>query len=194
MTRDDLARKLAPCLYAVPEFANYCIPLILDKSYSSLKVAKLDSLNLLRDSVKTFGMEKVEPYLPDLWTTLKKEVVPGRDDAEIRDAALEALTSLVTVISTHESTCKDYIDRIISDLKVSLSEVQLSLYKPSQKLLEAVATVSKPICVQILQTVVPLCIGQYSTKNLLNDKITLVETLNDFMKICSNHNFCIQGK
>lgn len=191
VTREDLAEKLVPCLCAVPEFADYCLPLILDKSYSTLRVAKLDSLNLLRESVQTFGLSKIESYLPDLWTTLKKEIVPGRD-VEIRDVALQAMTSLIRVTSIEENICKNFIDKIIADIKSSLCDVQLSLYRPVQTLLETIATINKTICVQILQVVVPLCIGQYSTKNSLNDKIALIETLNNFMKICSNYDFCIQ--
>lgn len=188
-----MAEKLAPCLCAVPEFANYCLPLIIDKSYSTLRVAKLDSLSLLHKSVETFGLSKIESYLPDLWTTLKKEILPGRD-VEIRDAALQAMTVLIKVTSVNETVCKNFIAKIIADIKSSLCDVQLSLYRPAQMLLETIATINKTICIQILQIIIPLCIGQYSTKNLLNDKIALIESLNNFMKICSNYDFCIQGK
>ncbi|XP_067215509.1 MMS19 nucleotide excision repair protein homolog isoform X2 [Linepithema humile] len=191
VTREDLAKKLAPCLCAVPDFADYCIPLIIEKSYSSLRVAKLDSLNLLCESVQTFGLLKVKPYLLELWTTLKKEIMPERD-IEIRDAALEALTSLVKVISVDKVASKDFIDKIIIDIKSSLCDVQFSLYRPAQKILEMIAIISKPMCVQILQVIIPLCIGQYSTKSSVNDKIILIETLNNFMKICTNYDFCIQ--
>lgn len=138
-------------------------------------------------------MSKIESYLPDLWTTLKKEVIPGRD-VEIRDAALQAITSLIKVITVDETVCKNFIDKIIVDVKSSLCDVQFSLYRPAQTLLETIAAINKTICVQILQMVIPLCIGQYSTKNSLNDKIALIETLNNLMKICSYYDFCFQGK
>lgn len=193
VTREDLAKKLAPCLCATSDFADYCIPLIIEKSYSSLRVAKLDSLNLLRESVQTFGLLKMKPYLSELWTMLKKEIMSERD-IEIRDVALEALTFLVQVISFDEVVSKDFIDKIIIDIKPLLSDIQSSLYRSAQKILEMIATVSKPICVQILKVIIPLCIGQYSTKSLMNDKIILIEILNNFMKICIDYDFCIQGK
>ncbi|XP_011641202.1 MMS19 nucleotide excision repair protein homolog isoform X2 [Pogonomyrmex barbatus] len=191
VTREDLAKKLIPCLCAIPEFADYCLPLILDKLQSTLKVAKLDSLNLLHESVQTFGLSKIKSYLPELWATLKKEVISGRD-TETRDAALKAITSLIRVISIDETICKDFIDKIITDVKSSLCDVQLSLYKPVQTLLETIAVITKIICVQILQAIIPLCLGQYSTKNSLNDKIVLIDSLNNFMNISSNYGFCIQ--
>lgn len=191
VTREDLAEKLMPCLCAVPEFADYCLPLVIDKLSSTLMVAKLDSLNLLRESVQTFGLSKIESYLPDLWTILQKEIVSGRD-IKIRDAALQAITSLIKVMLVNETVCKNFIDKIIADIKWSLCDVQLSLYRPCQTLLETIATVDKMMCIHILKIAIPLCIGQYSTKTSLNDKIALIETLNNWMKICSNHDFCIQ--
>lgn len=47
ITRDVLAEKLAVCLCASKKFAAFCFPLALDKLEGDLKVAKLDSLNLL---------------------------------------------------------------------------------------------------------------------------------------------------
>jgi len=38
----------------VAEFADFCIPLALQKLEASLKVAKLDSLNLLVNNYKQF--------------------------------------------------------------------------------------------------------------------------------------------
>lgn len=42
-----LAESLCPCLCALPSFAQFCLPLALEKLDSSLRIAKLDSLKLL---------------------------------------------------------------------------------------------------------------------------------------------------
>ncbi|XP_014487511.1 PREDICTED: MMS19 nucleotide excision repair protein homolog [Dinoponera quadriceps] len=191
LRREDLAEKLAPCLYATSEFTNHCVPLIIEKLYSTHKVAKLDSLNLLRDSVQTFGALKLQQYLYELWTALRKEVMPVKD-IEIADAALEAITSLIRVISTAEIFCKDFIDKIITDTKPSLCNVQFGLYRPAKKLMETIGTVNKETCMQVLLAIVPLYIGQYSTNISWDDKTELIETLNGIMKICSDHGICIQ--
>ena len=47
ITRDALAEKLSPCLVASPKFAEFCYPLVLEKLEGDLKIAKLDSLNVL---------------------------------------------------------------------------------------------------------------------------------------------------
>lgn len=193
LRREDLSEKLAPCLYAASDFANHCIPLIIEKLYSTHRVAKLDSLHLLCDSVQTFGALKLQQYLCELWTALRKEVMPVKD-VEITNAALEAIMSLIRVISTTEISCKDFVDKIITDTKPSLCDVQLSLYRPAEKLLETIATINKETCVQVMLAVIPLCIGQYFTNISWDDKIELIETLNGIMKICSDHGLCIQGK
>ena len=50
ITRDDLAAALLPCLIASPDFTEFCIPLLLEKLDSQLRVAKLDSLRMLVSS------------------------------------------------------------------------------------------------------------------------------------------------
>lgn len=47
ITRDTLAEKLSVCLCASKEFADSCFTLAMEKLDSDIKVAKLDSLNLL---------------------------------------------------------------------------------------------------------------------------------------------------
>lgn len=54
ITRDQLASNLARCLTCVDDFADYCIPLGIQKLEASLEVAKLDSLYLLVNKYNIF--------------------------------------------------------------------------------------------------------------------------------------------
>lgn len=47
VTREELAENLNKCLCALPAFDQFCLPLILEKLDSDVKLAKLDSLQLL---------------------------------------------------------------------------------------------------------------------------------------------------
>ncbi|XP_076241898.1 MMS19 nucleotide excision repair protein [Calliopsis andreniformis] len=191
ITRDDLAEKLAPCLCVIPQFAEFCMPLILEKLCSNLKTAKLDSLNLLCKGVKTFGTKGLEQYITELSSVLRKEIVPGGDQ-DLKEASLKAVTSIIEVLSNDIKLCENFIDDIITDVKSSLYDIQLSLFRPTIKLLECIATVNKESCVQVLKTIVPLCLGQYSSKTSVTDKTVLIEILNTFMKISSDHGFHIR--
>uniref|UniRef100_A0A1Y1KNK2 MMS19 nucleotide excision repair protein n=1 Tax=Photinus pyralis TaxID=7054 RepID=A0A1Y1KNK2_PHOPY len=47
ISRSTLASSLSDCLCATPDFAEYCLPLALEKLSSSLHIAKFDSLDIL---------------------------------------------------------------------------------------------------------------------------------------------------
>nr|XP_033340790.1 MMS19 nucleotide excision repair protein homolog [Megalopta genalis] len=192
ITRDDLAEKLAPCLYAVPEFAEFCIPLILDKLFSNLKVAKLDSLDLLCKGMHTFGVKGAAPFLTELWPALRKEIIPG-GDLELKSASLKTVMSIISVISSDTKLCEEFIDNVITDTKSSLYDVQLSMFRPTVKALECVAKVNTESCTHVLKVIVPLCLGQYSVKTSATDKVILIETLNNFIKISSEHKIDIKS-
>ncbi|XP_015513886.2 MMS19 nucleotide excision repair protein homolog [Neodiprion lecontei] len=192
VTRDDLAYALAPCLYASPEFAEFCIPLIIERLDSSLRLAKLDSLYLLRKGASTYGASRLQPHLAELWPIIRKEVFPG-GDIEMRNAGLETITELVKVLSTDDVIRDSFIEKVITDTKSSLCDVQLSLYWPAEKLLEAVAKANKLACAQVLKTFIPLCLGQYSTKTSYSDRVTLTESLNSLMAICEEQRFVINS-
>lgn len=187
-----MAESLAPCLYAIPGFVEFCIPLISDKLSSNLKVAKLDSLHLLRKGAHVFGVNGLEPYLTELWSIIRKEVMPG-GDSEIKNTALKALSALIEVISADEKVHETFIGKILTDTKTSLCDVQLSLFRPAENLLESVAMVNKQTCIYVLRVVVPICLGQYSTKNSLMDKIIIIDALNNFMKITADLGFSIKS-
>lgn len=188
-----MAEKLAPCLCAVPEFAEFCIPLIIEKLLSNLKIAKLDSLSLLCKSLKTFGVNGIKIYLTELWIILRKEIIPG-GDLELKNASLKAVTTIIDTISSDVEVRESFINDITTDLKSSLYDVQLSLFRPSVKILECVAMINKDSCIQVLKAIVPVFLGQYSTKTAIVDKVILIETLNSFIKIASDHTFTIKGK
>lgn len=183
-----MAENLAPCLCAIPEFAEFCVPLIIDKLFSNLKTAKLDSLNLLCRGVRIFNVKGLERHLTELWSVLRKEIVPG-GDVELKDASLKAVVAIVEVVSNDTKLCESFIDNIITDSKSSLYDIQLSLFRPTIKLLECIAAVNKESCMQVLRTLIPLCLGQYSTKTSLTDKTILIEALNTFIKISSDRSW-----
>ena len=47
ITKEELILGLRQCLAATPHFAQYCLPLLLEKLTSDLKSAKIDSLETL---------------------------------------------------------------------------------------------------------------------------------------------------
>ncbi|XP_015188175.1 PREDICTED: MMS19 nucleotide excision repair protein homolog [Polistes dominula] len=192
ITREDLAELLAPCLYATPEFAEFCLPLVMEKLSSDLKVAKLDSLNLLCKSANVFGANRLEPYLSELWSIMRKDVMSG-GDLEMKNATLKTLATLIEIITVNKRLHETFIDKILTDTKMSLCDIQLSLFRPITNLLEAVARVNKQTCIHVLRVIVPIFLGHYSTKQTLLDKVIIIDTLNNFIKIASDLSFPIKS-
>ncbi|XP_011297077.1 MMS19 nucleotide excision repair protein homolog [Fopius arisanus] len=188
--REELANGLERCLVALPEFAEFCIPLLIGKLDSSLKVAKLDSLSLLSASSSKFGVEGLKDYLDDLWMLMRRDLMSGSDQA-VREMGLKAITDVVGALAQDPVITEKFVGKIITDTKSSLCDVQLSLFWPAEKVLEAVAKGGKEACIQVLRAVIPLCLGQYSTKTSTDDKIILLETLNSFIAISGSHGFRI---
>ncbi|XP_015111644.1 MMS19 nucleotide excision repair protein homolog [Diachasma alloeum] len=190
ITREDLSRGLERCLSALPSFSDSCIPLLLEKLDSSLKTAKLDSLSLLSTSCSTFGVAGLKEHLDEIWIMLRREVMPGSDQ-DVRTMGLQAITDVSRVLSGDPIVSEKFVGKILTDTKSSFCDVQLSLFWPAEKLLEAVAKGGKESCIHVLRAVIPLSLGQYSTKTRTADKISLMETLNSFIKISGAHGFKI---
>lgn len=165
----------------------------MDKLDSDRKIAKLDSLSLLSKGASTFGSNGFKHHLDEIWPLLKKEIMSGSDQ-DVKTAALSAVSEVVKAIADDDEIRRNFVEKIFTDTRWSLCDVQLSLYWPAEKLLEAVARTEKNSCIQVLLEVVPLCLGQYSTKTSQSDKVTLMETLNNFIKISTDFGFTIGGK
>lgn len=190
ITRTELANALAPCLCCISEFAEFCLPLISEKLSSDLDTAKLDSLALLYQGAPTFGIHGLKPHLHEIWTLLKKELISSSNE-EIQNYSLKAIKCIIQVLSSDEIVHENFINEIVKDTQSSLIDIQLILFEPTIKLLETVASANQTSCVVIMRTIVPLCLGQYSSKTSLEDKVIVIETLNKFLKICE---FDVKGK
>ncbi len=73
ITKKELLDGLRTCMAATPEFAQHCIPLLLEKLSSSVTDTKLDALETLAMCSKAFGMA-ISPFTDDLWSSLRTEV------------------------------------------------------------------------------------------------------------------------
>lgn len=149
-------------------------------------------MNLLCKGIQTFGIQGIESHLTELWSALRKEIMPG-GDLELKNASFKTIVAIIGLISSNTKLCESFIDSIITYMKSSLYDVQLSMFRPAVKTLECVATVNKESCVHVLKVIVPLCLGQYSVKTSIADRVILIETLNNFIKISSEHGFHINS-
>lgn len=98
VSREALILGLRRCLTATPKFAEFCLPLLLEKLSSDVQSAKLDSLLTLVAGVEVFGAEALKPYLEPMWFALRNEAFQSVSE-EVEAASLQALTAVVRALS-----------------------------------------------------------------------------------------------
>ncbi|GLV44032.1 Mms19 [Carabus blaptoides fortunei] len=181
VTRDSLAEALCPCLCAIQEFGEFCIPLIVDKLNSTLKLAKFDSLVLLIESCNHFDVSVYEQHIQDIWNILQKDALTSTD-AELEEVRLQAISAVIYRLSKSENTTlfKDTIFNLYDSLRLNLRP-DTKLFIPSSKILYAAARASKESCDSIVQPIVLLLSNQYNlTTNPAHQEI-LLRTLMEFV-------------
>ncbi|XP_046385484.1 MMS19 nucleotide excision repair protein homolog isoform X2 [Ischnura elegans] len=187
--REDLANSLAHCLVAIPPFAEYCLPLLMEKLDSSVRVAKLDSLHVLEEACLKFSVEDMETHLKFLWKSILKEILPGTDK-DVQDAAIPVLKALIRKLSA-DAVDKDQSKLLIELLTQTigasqnfLSEVDSTLFVSAAKMLLASARASSFSCHFIITRVLPELIEQCLKKPNPNVLSNVLLTISNFLEVC----------
>lgn len=142
ITRDQLAEKLADCLCGHESFAADCINLSVEKFESQLNVAKLDSLYLLQKASQKFKPDVIEKQFPDIWKSLKTELLPG-SSKEMTLATLDALQVLLVSFGKDDTVISNVLTVILATIISSLSDVNIRLFAPSAAIALKCAETSK---------------------------------------------------
>ncbi|XP_008301259.1 MMS19 nucleotide excision repair protein homolog [Stegastes partitus] len=74
ITKDELIQELRGVLTGTPKFAEFLLPLIIEKLDSDVPSAKLDSLHTLTACVSQYEHKDLAEFLEGLWTSLRREV------------------------------------------------------------------------------------------------------------------------
>ncbi|XP_073996181.1 MMS19 nucleotide excision repair protein isoform X2 [Rhodnius prolixus] len=158
VTREDLAKGLQDCLLSTPVFAPFIIPVILEKLASQLKVAHLDSLNLLIKGMEIWSVQDIKPHITDIWRSLNKLILPPSEN-EVAELAVQTLVAIITKFIESNSANRE-LDQLLDDISASthsfLSDPSLSLFLPATKLLAAVSQVCDRSC----EFVIKMVLGQ----------------------------------
>ncbi|XP_026748982.2 MMS19 nucleotide excision repair protein homolog [Galleria mellonella] len=182
VTRQDLASALAPCLCAVPEFAEHCLILLVEKLDSSLRLAKIDSLKLLAESCKTFKAESYGPFLKTLWSSINREISHKTDD-ELKMAAHEALSALVANLATTTNTdqaFENFTKGILISMQTAVAEATtVAHFVQATKVLLTVANASKESCIIITKSMIPATVAYYGFKTSSKLQIASLDFLGD---------------
>uniref|UniRef100_A0A8D3C5C2 MMS19 nucleotide excision repair protein n=1 Tax=Scophthalmus maximus TaxID=52904 RepID=A0A8D3C5C2_SCOMX len=169
ITKEELIETLRAVLTGTPKFAEFLLPLIIEKLDSDVQSAKLDSLQTLTACVSQYEHKDLAEFLEGLWTSLRREVFQTSSE-RIESAGLAAVTALTSCLSRSvlnsdsEDSLSTFLDLVLKDCKHHLCEPDLKLVWPSAKLLQAACSASSRASHATTAAVMPSLIEQYSSR------------------------------
>ncbi|NXK95056.1 MMS19 protein, partial [Formicarius rufipectus] len=186
--REDLILSLRAILASTPLFAEFLLPLLIEKLDSDLQSAKLDSLQTLTACCAVYGQKELQEFLPSLWSSLRREVFQTASEKIETEclAALHALSACLSrsvVSSDAEDLLDSFLGNILQDCRHHLCEPDMKLVWPSAKLLQAAASASLRTYHCITHSVLPLLLEQYTKHPQSSQRRTILEMLLGFLEL-----------
>ncbi|XP_015722476.1 MMS19 nucleotide excision repair protein homolog isoform X2 [Coturnix japonica] len=186
--REDLILSLRAVLASTPQFAEFLLPLLIEKLDSDLQSAKLDSLQTLTACCAIYGQKELQEFLPSLWSSLRREVfqtASEKIEAECLSAlhALSACLSRSVLSSDAEDLLDSFLSSILQDCRHHLCEPDMKLVWPSAKLLQAAASASLRTYHRLTHSILPLLLEQYNKHSQSSQRRTILEMLLGFLEL-----------
>ncbi|KAM4840379.1 MMS19 nucleotide excision repair protein homolog isoform X2 [Urocitellus parryii] len=192
--REDLILSLRAVLASTPRFAEFLLPLLIEKVDSEILSAKLDSLQTLNACCAVYGQKELKDFLPSLWASIRREVFQTASE-RVETEGLAALLSLTTCLSCSvlradaEDLLDSFLSNILQDCRHHLCEPDMKLVWPSAKLLQAAAGASARACDHITSSVLPLLLDQFHKHSQSNQRRTILEMILGFLKLQQKWNY-----
>ncbi|XP_040110733.1 MMS19 nucleotide excision repair protein homolog isoform X5 [Oryx dammah] len=186
--REDLILSLRAVLASTPRFAEFLLPLLIEKVDSEILSAKLDSLQTLNACCAVYGQKELKDFLPSLWASIRREVFQTASE-RVEAEGLAALNSLTACLSRSvlradaEDLLDSFLSNILQDCRHHLCEPDMKLVWPSAKLLQAAAGASARACDHITSNVLPLLLEQFHKHSQSNQRRTILEMILGFLKL-----------
>ncbi|XP_031246188.1 MMS19 nucleotide excision repair protein homolog isoform X2 [Mastomys coucha] len=186
--REDLILSLRAVLASTPRFAEFLLPLLIEKVDSEILSAKLDSLQTLNACCAVYGQKELKDFLPSLWASIRREVFQTASE-RVEAEGLAALHSLTACLSCSvlradaEDLLDPFLSNILQDCRHHLCEPDMKLVWPSAKLLQAAAGASARACEHIISHVLPLLLEQFHKHSQSNQRRTILEMILGFLKL-----------
>ncbi|KAK6301954.1 hypothetical protein J4Q44_G00280070 [Coregonus suidteri] len=187
ITQEELVLALRAVLTGTPRFAEFLLPLIIEKLDSDVQSAKVDSLQTLTACASVYEHKELAEFLPGLWASLRREVFQTASE-RVESAGLAAVGALTACLSRSilNSDSEDYLnvflDLVLKDCLHHLCEPDLKLVWPSAKLLQATSTASYRASHRVAAAVMPSLIEQYNSRSQCAQRRTLLDVLQGFVQ------------
>ncbi|XP_042623031.1 MMS19 nucleotide excision repair protein homolog [Cyprinus carpio] len=187
ITQEELVLSLRAVLTGTSQFAEFLLPLIIEKLDSDIQSAKVDSLQTLAACGLTYSHKELAEFLPGLWSSIRREVSQTASE-RVESAGLSALSALVSCLSRSvlnsdsEDVLQVFLSLVLKDCQHHLCEPDLKLVWPSAKLLQAAAGASYRASLIVSAAIIPALLEQYNNRTQCAHRRTLLEVLQGFVQ------------
>eukprot|EP00128_Syssomonas_multiformis_P000961 Colp12_sorted_trinity150504_noHs@23164 len=139
ITREELVDGLRTCLTATPAFAEFLIPLLLEKISSTIKDTKLEAMRTMATAVATYPASAVQNQLDAIYPALRKEIQEGSDD-DIKKGAIKALAAVVQAlhngVGATTASAHSFVQQILLESTVHFTAEDLKEAIPGAQVLQ----------------------------------------------------------
>ncbi|KAF2072489.1 hypothetical protein CYY_006198 [Polysphondylium violaceum] len=193
ISKDDLSNALLSCFVCTPLLAQHCIPFLIDKICSNLVETKIESLHTLVYCCKNYGPYAITPYLEDIWSTLRTNILTHKKENVIEESK-KTIFQLTRIFTRDETVLNSFLEIIIKECLHHIKSSQdskISIYCASI-LFQTVC--ASPISSKIvLKTILPNLFsffkdisiaagGNESGTLKINEQVSIIGLLNDIIK------------
>ncbi|XP_038070690.1 MMS19 nucleotide excision repair protein homolog [Patiria miniata] len=188
ITTELLVGGLRGCLAATPKFAEFCLPLLMEKLSSQLQGAKIDAFETLAACASVYGAKHLKDYLEAVWSYCRKEVFQSLSQ-EGEQAALGCLCCVVKAVSDDRKeegamfSLDCFLDDILKESRKHINEPDMRFIHPSCRLLQAVASSSEAVCSKILAYTLPLLLDQFNKHPQAKQRQSIISILQAFIRV-----------
>ncbi|KAK3603029.1 hypothetical protein CHS0354_037777 [Potamilus streckersoni] len=192
--KEDLILGLRGCLSASPKFAEFCLPLLVEKLTSDIVSAKIDSLQTLTACSEVYYPDSLREFQSTFFDCIKKEVFYS-GDATLEAASLDCFKALVKALSRGISqqgdrkSLDDFLNEIVNECQQHFLKPELKMMLLTGRLVCAAASGSETSCCRLVHVCVPLLLEQASKCTLMGQRKNVFEVLSWFITVTAEFQF-----
>uniref|UniRef100_A0A4W3IDE9 MMS19 nucleotide excision repair protein n=1 Tax=Callorhinchus milii TaxID=7868 RepID=A0A4W3IDE9_CALMI len=142
ISQEELILSLRAILASTPRFAEFLLPLLIEKLDSDVQPAKVDSLQTLTACCNDYRKKEVKDFLPALWSSIRREAAASGSHRATYKITTSVLPLLLEEFNKHTQvkTWHSVYDNPLSAFKDQLCLLVFSALTDSSVQLQIVGT------------------------------------------------------
>lgn len=166
--------------------------LFMEKLESEVESAKIDVYDFLIDCAKIYGSNCLQPFLPQLWTSIRIDLLQN-SSSKLSESAIQALSAILSTIEVDKEIGMNLVKDILKDLEISLTHLELNLTRPASSCLAAISVVSCFYFETITEAVFPIILKHW-VFDIKKDNRQFIEELSIFFENWHKHDIKLHEK